>query len=127
MSYQDYPKEWEHREDWLGADFNPRTTHLDHALTLQALEASYHSIPTLADSDWPRNGVTRHPVATPPSYPNTVSPVLENPALFERLDGDVLFFSFYYQQVRPPHTTVKSLFPTGETTSYYSQVFISNR
>ena len=30
--------------------------------------------------------------------PAQVIPVLENPALFERLDGDVLFFCFYYQQ-----------------------------
>ena len=37
-------------------------------------------------------------MATPPSYPSTLPSLLENPALFERLDGDTLFFCFYYQQ-----------------------------
>ena len=69
---QDYPKEWEQREEWMGADYAAGRTALDHATTLSALEASYHSIPALTDSDWPRNGVTRHPVATPPSYPSQV-------------------------------------------------------
>ena len=37
-------------------------------------------------------------MATPPSYPATIPSLLENPSLFERLDGDTLFFCFYYQQ-----------------------------
>ena len=34
----------------------------------------------------------------PASYPTSSPTVLENPALFERLDADALFFTFYYPQ-----------------------------
>ena len=37
------------------------------------------------------------PVAVPASYPTTRLPVLDNPALFERLDTEALFFAFYHQ------------------------------
>jgi CCR4-NOT transcription complex subunit 3 len=33
-----------------------------------------------------------------PSFPTQQSPIMENPALFERLPMDTLFLSFYYQQ-----------------------------
>lgn len=81
-----------------GIDFKSNRPVMDYSTTLSVLESSYRSIPTAVDGEWPRNGVTRHKVATPPSYPTTVNPLLENPALFERLDGDALFFCFYYQQ-----------------------------
>lgn len=32
------------------------------------------------------------------SFPTTPAPIVDNPALFERLDSDALFFSFYFQQ-----------------------------
>lgn len=32
------------------------------------------------------------------SFPTQQSPIMENPALFERLPMDTLFLSFYYQQ-----------------------------
>jgi len=41
----------------------------------------------------------RNPAATPSSYPQAQAPIVDNPALWERLDTDVLFFAFYYQQV----------------------------
>lgn len=46
----------------------------------------------------------KHPAATPASYPQTQSPTVSNPALWERLaydslGTDTLFFAFYYQQV----------------------------
>jgi NOT2 / NOT3 / NOT5 family len=46
----------------------------------------------------------KHPAATPSSYPQTQSPTVSNPALWERLaydslGTDTLFFAFYYQQV----------------------------
>ncbi len=42
----------------------------------------------------------RNRAATPSSYPQVQAPIVDNPALWERLDTDVLFFAFYYQQVR---------------------------
>jgi CCR4-NOT transcription complex subunit 3 len=40
----------------------------------------------------------RNPAATPSSYPQAQAPIVDNPALWERMDTDVLFFAFYYQQ-----------------------------
>lgn len=40
----------------------------------------------------------RYPTITPASYPQMQAPVIDNPALWERLDKDVLFYAFYYQQ-----------------------------
>jgi CCR4-NOT transcriptional regulation complex NOT5 subunit len=40
----------------------------------------------------------RNRAATPSSYPQVQAPIVDNPALWERLDTDVLFFAFYYQQ-----------------------------
>jgi CCR4-NOT transcription complex subunit 3 len=37
------------------------------------------------------------PIVVPASYPATRLPVLDNPALFERLDTEALFFAFYHQ------------------------------
>lgn len=46
----------------------------------------------------------RHPVKTPPSFPQVPAPVVDNPAFWERLSleplgTDTLFFAFYYQPV----------------------------
>lgn len=51
------------------------------------------------DRDWkPATGRPRLPPgALPPSYPQAKLPILDNPALFEKLDSEALFFSFYYQ------------------------------
>jgi len=67
---------------------------------LQALLAACapRSIPTPADSAWapvpPR--ARSLPRGAPASYPATRLPVLDNPALYERLDTEALFFAFYY-------------------------------
>ena len=37
------------------------------------------------------------PGGVPTSYPSTKMPILDNPALFEKLDTEALFFAFYYQ------------------------------
>lgn len=73
-------------------------THHDPAVNLRLLEASHRVLPGAADGAWSARSREPPSVATPPSYPTTAPPVLENPALFERLDADALFFTFYYQQ-----------------------------
>ena len=40
-------------------------------------------------------GLLPNPVPT--SYPTTKLPLLEHPALFEKLETEALFFAFYYQ------------------------------
>ncbi|CAL6345857.1 unnamed protein product [Bathycoccus prasinos] len=85
--------------------------HGDPSSLLRLLEASASSrlLSSASDGVWTRR-VRRAPQAPiPPSYPttlldgngNNLYPVLENPALFERLDADALFFSFYHQQGTP--------------------------
>ncbi|KAJ7565767.1 hypothetical protein O6H91_02G074100 [Diphasiastrum complanatum] len=70
----------------------------DQLYNLQMLEAAYRHIPTPRDSERPRSYVPRNPAVVPSSYPQIPAAIIENPALWERLDPDVLFFAFYYQQ-----------------------------
>lgn len=61
-------------------------------------------MPQPSDMEWKRYK-PRHPAAVPASFPRTQHDVVENPALFHRLDPECLFFAFYfqpsmYQQVR---------------------------
>jgi len=72
--------------------------HRDAAVNLRLLESSYRNLPQPGDGVWTRRRRERPPAPTPASYPAREPPVLENPALFERLDADALFFTFYYQQ-----------------------------
>jgi CCR4-NOT transcription complex subunit 3 len=94
-----------------GAASTATVAHGDPSSRLRLLEASASSrlLPSASDGVWTRR-VRRAPQAPiPPSYPtslvdgngNNLYPVLENPALFERLDADALFFSFYHQQGTP--------------------------
>uniref|UniRef100_A0A7S1UQS1 CCR4-NOT transcription complex subunit 3 n=1 Tax=Grammatophora oceanica TaxID=210454 RepID=A0A7S1UQS1_9STRA len=62
------------------------------------LNESFLHMPTGADSERPRSYTPRNPYPTPASYPTTPSGVLENPAVFEKLGTDCLFFIFYYAQ-----------------------------
>lgn len=67
---------------------------------LAHLDASYQSHVNrgeLTDSDRPRSYVPRTPAPTSQYFPSTVLPGLEDPALFERMDLDTLFFAFYAQ------------------------------
>lgn len=57
------------------------------------------SIPSTLDSVWPTMPLRmkHNPAAVPASYPTQKLPILDNPALFEKLDSEALFFAFYYQ------------------------------
>jgi CCR4-NOT transcription complex subunit 3 len=65
---------------------------------LGALDVSFIHCPTPADSERQRTYTPRNPYPTPSSYPSTPSPVFDNPAIFEKLGVDALFFIFYYSQ-----------------------------
>ena len=65
---------------------------------LSAIDESYVHIPTVADSDRQKPYTPRNPYPCPNSYPTTPSPIFENPAVFEKLGTDALFFIFYYAQ-----------------------------
>lgn len=66
---------------------------------LGALDESFLHCPTNADSERPKTYIPRNPYnSMPSSYPNTPSPIFENPAIFEKLGTDALFFIFYYSQ-----------------------------
>mmetsp|Transcript_14010 Transcript_14010/g.42303 ORF Transcript_14010/g.42303 Transcript_14010/m.42303 type:complete len:755 (+) Transcript_14010:91-2355(+) len=74
--------------------------HHNPAASLRMLTAgSLQSSAECGDRDWkPATGRPRLPPgALPPSYPQAKLPILDNPALFEKLDSEALFFSFYYQ------------------------------
>mmetsp|Transcript_27824 Transcript_27824/g.33764 ORF Transcript_27824/g.33764 Transcript_27824/m.33764 type:complete len:794 (-) Transcript_27824:364-2745(-) len=86
-------------EDPLAPTEGSRGPIPDYGANLQALKAAYHCIPSTHDSEWSRPGAPpKHPVVTPASYPQQILPLIENPALFEGLNTDILFFAFYYQQ-----------------------------
>ena len=65
---------------------------------LGALDESFINRPTNADSERQQTYAPRNPYPTPSSYPTTPTQVFENPAVFEKLGVDALFFIFYYSQ-----------------------------
>lgn len=65
---------------------------------LSAINESFVHIPTIADSDRQKPYTPRNPYPCPNSYPATPSPIFDNPAVFEKLGTDALFFIFYYAQ-----------------------------
>mmetsp|Transcript_11649 Transcript_11649/g.16775 ORF Transcript_11649/g.16775 Transcript_11649/m.16775 type:complete len:696 (-) Transcript_11649:38-2125(-) len=65
---------------------------------LGALNDSFLYIPSALDSERQRSYTPRNPYPTPSSYPTTPSALFENPAIFEKLGTDCLFFIFYYSQ-----------------------------
>ena len=73
-------------------------THEDPSVNVRLLESAYKNLPTVADGAWTRRRREPPSKPAPPSYPTASPPVLDNPALFERLDADALFFAFYHQQ-----------------------------
>lgn len=65
---------------------------------LTALNESFANIPNSGDNERSRHYTPQNPYPTPASYPTTPSPIFENPAVFEKLGTDCLFFIFYYSQ-----------------------------
>lgn len=65
---------------------------------LSALNESFATMPSSADSERARSYTPQNPYPTPASYPSQPSPIFENPAVFEKLGTDCLFFIFYYAQ-----------------------------
>eukprot|EP00591_Stephanopyxis_turris_P001934 CAMPEP_0195522614 /NCGR_PEP_ID=MMETSP0794_2-20130614/20939_1 /TAXON_ID=515487 /ORGANISM="Stephanopyxis turris, Strain CCMP 815" /LENGTH=700 /DNA_ID=CAMNT_0040652411 /DNA_START=27 /DNA_END=2129 /DNA_ORIENTATION=+ len=65
---------------------------------LGPLNDSFLHCPSTVDSERQRTYTPRNPYPTPTSYPSAPSPIFENPAIFEKLGTDCLFFIFYYAQ-----------------------------
>jgi CCR4-NOT transcription complex subunit 3 len=82
----------------LTANRAPRTK----ADLLSALALSHQNCPDGYETESSRSFAPRNPVPTPDYYPSAPPAILENPAIFERLDLDTLFFIFYYQQKSYP-------------------------
>lgn len=70
----------------------------EYAAPLRLLDASLRFAPAPADSDRPRPYLPRNFYRTPSYFPSTPSASYEDPALFEKLPVDTLFFIFYFQQ-----------------------------
>eukprot|EP00578_Thalassiosira_sp_NH16_P025509 CAMPEP_0181099722 /NCGR_PEP_ID=MMETSP1071-20121207/12809_1 /TAXON_ID=35127 /ORGANISM="Thalassiosira sp., Strain NH16" /LENGTH=685 /DNA_ID=CAMNT_0023182399 /DNA_START=138 /DNA_END=2195 /DNA_ORIENTATION=+ len=66
---------------------------------LSALNDSFLQMPTSTETDRARSYTPRNPYPAAPScYPSNPSPIFDNPAVFEKLGTDALFFIFYYAQ-----------------------------
>lgn len=65
---------------------------------LTALNESFVSAPASGDNERSRQYTPQNPYPTPASYPGTPSAIFDNPAVFEKLGTDCLFFIFYYAQ-----------------------------
>lgn len=65
---------------------------------LTALNESFVSAPGTGDAERSRQYTPQNPYPTLPSYPTSPSPIFDNPAVFEKLGTDCLFFIFYYAQ-----------------------------
>jgi CCR4-NOT transcription complex subunit 3 len=73
----------------------------DYLYNLQLLEPSLKHLPDPLDSDRPKQYVPRNPYRTPSYFPSVPAPIFDDPALFEKLSVDTLFFIFYFQQGTP--------------------------
>ena len=65
---------------------------------LGALNESFLHCPSNVDSERSNTYNPRNPYPTPSSYPSAPSSIFDNPAVFEKLGTDCLFFIFYYAQ-----------------------------
>jgi CCR4-NOT transcription complex subunit 3 len=65
---------------------------------LTDLNDSFANMPNNGDNERSRHYTPQNPYPTPVAYPSTPSPIFENPAVFEKLGTDCLFFIFYYSQ-----------------------------
>jgi CCR4-NOT transcription complex subunit 3 len=65
---------------------------------LAALDESFANAPNAVDNERSRPYTPQNPYPTPASYPSTPSSIFDNPAVFEKLGTDCLFFIFYYAQ-----------------------------
>ncbi|KAG0735586.1 hypothetical protein G6F35_012881 [Rhizopus arrhizus] len=61
------------------------------------LDANLQFVPDLIDSEIPRIYQPKNPFNTPNYYPQQPLAIFDNPALYEKLDIDTLFYIFYYQ------------------------------
>lgn len=66
--------------------------------TQRLLAASHTTRPDSIDADKPRHYRPQTRYNTPSHYPQEPLPVFEDPRLYGRVDTDVLFYVFYYQQ-----------------------------
>ena len=71
---------------------------LDAGSFASALSESFATTPTMGDIDRSRQYTPQNPYPTPVSYPSAPAGIFENPAVFEKLGTDCLFFIFYYMQ-----------------------------
>ncbi|GKY93279.1 hypothetical protein MPSEU_000295400 [Mayamaea pseudoterrestris] len=71
---------------------------LDAGSLASALSESFATSPNMVDNDRSRQYTPQNPYPTPTSYPSTPAGIFENPAVFEKLGTDCLFFIFYYMQ-----------------------------
>ena len=63
------------------------------------LNQSWMTRPDANDAERPQHYRPANLAAyTPPHYPQEPSPIFNNPRLYERIDTDALFYSFYYRQ-----------------------------
>jgi len=65
---------------------------------LGALNDSLSAAPGGTEKERSRQYTPQNPYPTPASYPATPSAIFDNPAVFEKLGTDCLFFIFYYAQ-----------------------------
>ncbi|KAA8569628.1 hypothetical protein EYC84_001237 [Monilinia fructicola] len=66
--------------------------------SLRMLASSQASGPSMSDISPPRSYKPETPYTTPSYYPQDVPSVLDDPRLYSKIDGDTLFYVFYYKQ-----------------------------
>jgi CCR4-NOT transcription complex subunit 3 len=65
---------------------------------LSALNESFVAAPSSGDTERSRQYTPQNPYPASASYPSAPSAIFDNPAVFEKLGTDCLFFIFYYAQ-----------------------------
>lgn len=87
---QELLQSFEITKERVNADPSPAASRL--------LDASQASCPEPLDGERPFHYRPQNRYMTPPHYPQTPSPIINDPVLYGRIDTDTLFFVFYYRQ-----------------------------
>ena len=102
-------------EEWKDIPADPTSQPVQ-----KLLNQSFQTCPDVSDVEKPRHYRPNNRYDMPRHYPAEPAAILDDPALYERIDNDTLFFLFYYRQnTYQQHLAAKAL--KGQSWRFHKQ------
>ena len=90
--------QYQYQQDSSGSNQQSRYGDLGGSQNKLQFRHNAHSIPQEQDRTWRSKASRGKTVSVPASYPSTQPlALIRDPSIYERFDGETLFFAFYYQ------------------------------